>query len=109
MDRRVQESTRTLIGRAGMPIGVRKVSPAKPQAAALATALGPCVAGLIQMRHPLAKLLLRFFLCIVHRGLDWIKGSGALQSSNLAPRVLRCRLCKTHLASACEPIRVLLV
>jgi len=44
---RVSESAGALIGGAGMPVGVREVSPAEPQTAALAILLSILVAGFI--------------------------------------------------------------
>lgn len=63
-------SARPLIRCAGMPLGIREVRPAKPQAAAVTVALTGFVAGLIEMRYCLASLLLGFCSCRVHRVLQ---------------------------------------
>jgi hypothetical protein len=49
-----------------MPVGVGKMSPAKPQAAALAILLSTLAAGFVHARDSLAELFFGFHGCCVH-------------------------------------------
>ena len=61
------ESTLALFGRTRMPVGVGEMSSAEPLGAPLTILLGTLVAGFIQPRNSLTKLLLGFCGCCVHR------------------------------------------
>src|SRR6267143_6440457 len=61
------ESTLALLGRTRVPVGVGEMSPAEPLSAPRTVLPGALVAGFIQPRNSLTKLLFGFCGCSVHR------------------------------------------
>src|SRR5712664_592988 len=71
-----------------MPVGVGEMGSAEPLGAPLAILLGPLVAGFIQPRNSLTKLLFGFCGYCVHRILRGIKaaqGRGTQRAGSTTP------------------------
>jgi len=67
-----------------MPVGVRKMEPAVPLAAARAELFGGLGAGLIHVGYSLTLLFLRLYGCCIHRVLHGRKGAAAGKGSQRA-------------------------
>src|SRR5215472_1002875 len=92
-----------LLGRAGMPLGVRKVRAAEPLPAALAILLSAVVAGFIHARNSLTGLFLGFDGWRRHRFLLGTCCLGRLVSGRVRQRPLCSLRCKQY-----TPVRQLL-
>jgi hypothetical protein len=69
-------SSRTLVGRAVMPIGVLEVNPAIPHAALSTTSLSGSFAGYLLLRNSLAESLSRLLRKLFHGELPQIGSPG---------------------------------